>query len=79
MSYMAYSNHIAITSRDKSTTRSKVSVLSYPVAPLIGVTLRDSSYTERRNGPNPKSPSPSLNYLTQLPPAHAISSGAFGT
>jgi len=26
MSYMAYSNHIAITSRDKSTTRSKVSV-----------------------------------------------------
>lgn len=28
-------DHIAITSRDKSTTGSKVSVLSYPVAPLI--------------------------------------------
>src|SRR6266566_1418521 len=28
-------DHIAITSRDKSTTRSKVSVQSYPVAPLI--------------------------------------------
>jgi hypothetical protein len=50
MSYMAHSNHIAITSRDKSTTGSKVSVASYPVAPLIGITLRDSSDTERRNG-----------------------------
>ena len=35
MSHMVYSDHIAITSRDKSTTRSKVSVVSCPVAPLI--------------------------------------------
>ena len=35
MSHMAYSDHIAITSRDKSTTRSKVSGASCPVAPLI--------------------------------------------
>ena len=34
MSYMAYSNHIAITSRNKSTTRSKVSVLSYPLSSI---------------------------------------------
>ena len=34
MSHMVYSDHIAITSGDKSTTRSKVSVESYPVALL---------------------------------------------
>jgi hypothetical protein len=56
-------DHIAITSGNKSTTRSKVSVLTYPVAPLIGVTQRDSSDTERRIGQIRKSPSPSLNYL----------------
>ena len=50
MSYMAYSNHIAITSRDKSTTRSKVFVSSYPVASLIEITLRNTSHTESRNG-----------------------------
>src|SRR5229473_4073079 len=33
--YGLLTDHIAITSRDKSTTRSKVSVTSYPVAPLI--------------------------------------------
>jgi len=59
MSHMAYSNHIAITSRDKSTTRSKVSVVSYPVCPIdrnhvIEITLRNSIHTERRNSLNPK-------------------------
>ena len=50
MSHMAYSDHIAITSGDKSTTRSKRFSTSRPVAPLIRVTLRDSSDTQRRNG-----------------------------
>jgi hypothetical protein len=63
-------DHIAITSGDKSTTGSKVSVMTYPVAPLIWVTLRDSSDTERRNGQIRKSPSPSLNYPARSPPKH---------
>jgi hypothetical protein len=33
--YGLLTDHIAITSGDKSTTRSKVSVMTYPVAPLI--------------------------------------------
>ena len=33
MSYMVYSNHIAITSGNKSTTRSKVSDSGCPIAP----------------------------------------------
>ena len=49
MSYIVRSDHIAITSGDKSTTRSKVSDVSHPVAPQHSVTVRDSSDTERRN------------------------------
>jgi hypothetical protein len=62
MSHIAYSGHIAITSGDKSTTRSKRFSMSLPVAPLIRVTLRDSSDTQRRNGQIRKShpPSPQL-------------------
>jgi len=50
MSYIVRSDHIAITSGDKSTTRSKVSDVIHPVAPQHCVTVRDSSDTERRNG-----------------------------
>jgi hypothetical protein len=50
MSHMVYSDHIAITSGDKSTTRSKRFSTPHPVAPLIRVTLRDSSDTQSRNG-----------------------------
>jgi len=50
MSHIVRSDHIAITSGDKSTTRSKVSDVSHPVAPQHSVTVRDSSDTERRNG-----------------------------
>ncbi len=49
MSYMAHGDHIAITTGDKSTTRRKVSVWGCPVAPLIAVTLCDSSDTYSRN------------------------------
>ena len=48
MSYMADEDHIAITSRDKSTTRRKVFVPGCPVAPLIAVTHGESSDTYRR-------------------------------
>jgi hypothetical protein len=58
MSHIAYSGHIAITSGDKSTTRSKRFSMSLPVTPLIGVTLRDSSDTQRRNGQIRKSHPP---------------------
>jgi hypothetical protein len=47
---MAYGDHIAITSGNKSTTRREVSVAGCPLAPLIGVTHRDSSDTYRRIG-----------------------------
>jgi hypothetical protein len=50
MSHIVRSDHIVITSGDKSTTRSKVSDVSHPVAPQHSVTVRDSSDTERRNG-----------------------------
>jgi len=50
MSHIVHGDHIAITGGDKSTTRSKVSDVSHPVAPLHSVTLRDSSDTHRRNG-----------------------------
>jgi hypothetical protein len=50
MSYMAYTDHIAITSGDKSTTRREVSVAGCPVAPWFGVTQGDSSDTYRRIG-----------------------------
>jgi hypothetical protein len=50
MSHIVRSDHIAITSGDKSTTRSKVSDASHPVAPPYCVTLRNSSDTDRRNG-----------------------------
>ena len=58
MSHMVYSDHIAITSGDKSTTRSKVTDESHPVAPQLSVTLRDSSDTQRRNGQIRKSHPP---------------------
>jgi hypothetical protein len=45
MSYMADRDHIAITTGDTSTTRSKVFVAACPVVRLMRVTLRDSSYT----------------------------------
>jgi hypothetical protein len=48
MSYMANRDHIAITTGDTSTTRSKVFVAACPVVPLIGVTLCDSSDTYSR-------------------------------
>jgi hypothetical protein len=48
MSYMADRDHIAITSRDTSTTRRKVSVPGCPVNPPIAVTHGESSDTYRR-------------------------------
>jgi hypothetical protein len=50
MSYMVRSDHIAITSGDKSTTRSKVSFASHRPPLLRRVTVRDSSDTQSRNG-----------------------------
>jgi hypothetical protein len=52
MSYMADTDHIAITSRDASTTRRKVSVPGCPVAPPNTVTHGDSSDTYRRIAPD---------------------------
>src|SRR5579859_5935089 len=51
MSHMANRDHIAITTGDTSTTRSKVFVAACPVVRLICVTLRDSSDTHRRAVP----------------------------
>jgi hypothetical protein len=48
MSYMANRDHIAITTGDKSTTRSKVFVAACPDVRLMRVTLRDSSDTYSR-------------------------------
>ena len=48
MSYMANRDHIAITTGDTSTTRSKVFVAACPVVRLMRVTLRDSSDTYSR-------------------------------
>jgi len=48
MSYMADKDHIAITSRDASTTRRKVSVPRCPVAHPNAVTYGESSDTYRR-------------------------------
>jgi hypothetical protein len=48
MSYMADKDHIAITSRDASTTRRKVSVPRCPVAHPNTVTYGESSDTYRR-------------------------------
>jgi hypothetical protein len=50
MSYIAHSDHIAITNGDKSTTRSQRFSTSLSFAPLACVTLRDSSDMYRRNG-----------------------------
>ena len=51
MSHIVHSDHIAITSGDKSTTGSKVSFESRRDALLLRpVTMRDSSDTHRRNG-----------------------------
>jgi hypothetical protein len=59
MSFMVYSDHIAITSGDKSTTGSQRFSTSLLVAPpLMRVTLRDSSDTQRRNGQIRKSHPP---------------------
>jgi hypothetical protein len=80
MSYMVYSDHIAITSGDKSTTRSKRFSTSRPVAPLIRVTLRDSSDTQRRNGQIRKSHPPlHISFLARLPPTPATWPSAAGT
>src|ERR1700735_3367488 len=80
MSYMVYSDHIAITSGDKSTTRSKRFSTSRPVAPLIRVTLRDSSDTQRRNGQIRKSHPPlPIRFLARLPPPPATWPAAAGT
>jgi hypothetical protein len=49
---MADTDHIAITSRDASTTRRKVSVPGCPVAPPITVTHGDSSDTYSRIAPD---------------------------
>jgi len=51
MSYMADRDHIAITSRDASTTRRKVFVPGCPVAPPNVVTHGDSSDTYSRIAP----------------------------
>jgi hypothetical protein len=51
MSYMADRDHIAITSRDASTTRRKVSVPGCPVAPPLTVTHSESSDTYSRIAP----------------------------
>jgi hypothetical protein len=51
MSYMADRDHIAITSRDASTTRRKVFVPGCPVAPPISVTHSECSDTNRRIAP----------------------------
>ena len=48
MSYMANRDHIAITTGDTSTTRSKVFVAACPVVRLMRVTQRDSSDTYSR-------------------------------
>jgi hypothetical protein len=48
MSYMADKDHIAITSRDASTTGRKVSVPERPVAPPNAVTYGESSDTYSR-------------------------------
>ena len=80
MSHMVYSDHIAITSGDKSTTRSKRFSTPHPVAPLIRVTLRDSSDTQRRNGQIRKShPPPPLSFLVRLPPGRATGHATAGT
>ena len=80
MSHMVYSDHIAITSGDKSTTRSKRISHEPPAAPLIRVTLRDSIDTQRRNGQIRKSHAPpSLSSLARLPPAPATWPAAAGT
>jgi hypothetical protein len=50
MSYIVHSDHIAITSGDKSTTGSKDSFASTAMPPRSRVTLRESSDTHRRNG-----------------------------
>jgi hypothetical protein len=50
MSHIVHSDHIAITSGNKSTTGSKVYFASRRDAPLRPVTQRDSSDTQRRNG-----------------------------
>ena len=73
MSHMAPRDHIAITSGNKSTTGSKTFVPSFPVAPQIFVTLRDSSDTHRRNGQirksHPRLPSgPGLPGLPDISP-----------
>src|SRR5579863_9368824 len=48
---MADRDHIAITTGDTSTTRSKVFVAACPVVRLMRVTLRDSSDTYSRIAP----------------------------
>jgi hypothetical protein len=78
MSYMANRDHIAITTGDTSTTRSKVFVAACPVVRLICVTLRDSSDTHRRivaesenlvSGHNRHAPSGSVSaaHVNQVP------------
>jgi hypothetical protein len=76
MSHMVYSDHIAITSGDKSTTRSKVSAKSYPVALLTWITLRDPTDTHRRNGRIRKSHLRSLQLLCSAAsmPRHLVRS-----
>jgi len=49
MSHMVHCYHIAITSGDNATTRSRRLDVS-PLPPLIWVTLRDPTDTHRRNG-----------------------------
>jgi len=50
MSHMANRDHIAITTGDTSTTRSKVFVAACPDVRPKRVTLRDSSDTQSRTG-----------------------------
>jgi hypothetical protein len=54
MSYMADRDHIAITSRDASTTTRKVSVPECPAAPPITVTESVLSDTYRRIAADPE-------------------------
>ncbi len=63
MSLMVYSDHIAITSGDKSTTRSQRFPCEFSRRSLDCVTLRDSSDTQRRNGQIRKS-HPPLRHLS---------------
>ena len=52
MSYMADRDHIAITSRDASTTRRKFSVPGCPAPPPITITHGESSDTYSRIAPD---------------------------